>query len=367
MSAPRLLVLGAAAVQDDLIRTAQDHGMTVHCCARDDSGPGARTADVFSEFSFLDAPRLLEYVRDNQIDAVYSTGSDIAMPAASEVSEALGLPRFVSSDSARTMNNKGAMRSRLVGTPGHVWFEVTQGEAPSNPPFPVIVKPVDSQGQRGVSLVRDESELPAAIAHACASSRTDSAIVEEYLEGPELSVNGYAVPGRDPVLFTSDRDTWPQFTGLVKGHVMPPRAVDPATAQEAQQTVAAAAAALGVDSGPFYAQVKATPRGPRIVEISPRLDGCHLWKLIRATHGVDLMSALVRHLVWGVAPDFAPTSNGSRFSIDFTCVPPGEPAPEAAPTDGHYVPYYRAGETVRPVNGRFEKIGYAITGEGVHS
>lgn len=362
-------ILGAAAVQEDAVLEAQEMGHTVHVLAAAADGPAAARADVFSAVDFSDVDAVADYAARHRLDAVYSTGSDLAVPVSAEVSERLGLPRFVAPQTARTTTDKPAMRRALAGVRGTVpAVEVTAASASQwDGRWPVIVKPADAQGQRGVARVDGPEGLPAAVEAAVGHSRTHRAIIEEFISGPEVSVNGYLVAGRLVFLAVSDRETWPEHVGLVAAHAAPGVAADEAARSRMPGVLEEAAAAIGIADGPVYAQVMLRAGHPYIIEITARLDGCHMWRVLRHAAGVDLMAWTLRHLLTGEAP--APSPDAVQpvlrpVRLDFHCQPPGtvyDPAAFDSPPDSvERREYYRAGDVVRAVNGRFEKVGYDI-------
>lgn len=354
----RILILGAAAVQADAVRSAKARGFEVHVCAAI-PGPATPLADATADFSFTERNRLVAYIQEHDIDLAYSVGSDIAMPVIGWVGETLGLPYLVGESVAARCNNKTHMRAKLasVDFPGNAWFiPIASGEESPHPVGPVIVKPADSQGQRGITRVHS-GDLTVAIVKAQKASRTGTAIVEEWLEGPEVSVNGYMVDGSPALAIVSDRHVWPEHVGLVSGHTTPPTTISHAEVESTSAMVMEAAQILGIMNGPVYAQVKVTVSGPRLIEISPRLDGCHLWLVIRKCYGIDVLEAVWSHLLENRTPSFpAPLTNGT-VSIDFISAPPGTLATYDGTED---VRYYEPGQEIRAINGRFEKVGYRL-------
>lgn len=387
-----LLILGAAAVQNDAVMAAQDMGIKVIVAAQAADGPAAETADQFVEANFMDLNKMRELLNSQKIDAVYSTGSDLAMPVAMTLSEEFGLPHFVSKETALTCNNKIAMREQTRNLPGAVRFAhcsfTDAGEADNDAAKalietvpgtgPWIVKPADSQGQRGIQLIDDENQVFSAAAEAAKYSRTSSAIVEEYIGGTEVSVNGYLVDGEIKFLVVSDRVTWPQFTGLIRAHSVPSRySGDANITAQLHESIAKFADRLGIMNGPVYAQVKIDQADVRIIEITPRLDGCHMWHLLSYATSVDLMKITLRHLVFGEKPEFPSELQIRPATLEFLCQQPNTPAEypanyaeiisadntEDKPVAGFR--YYEAGQNIRPVNGRFDKIGYEIRFDSV--
>ncbi|QMU97425.1 ATP-grasp domain-containing protein [Microbacterium esteraromaticum] len=362
----RLLVLGVAAVQDDLIVRAQRDGHHVIACAGSADGPGAARADVFIEQNFAEVDEIVALAEAHAVDAIYSVGSDRAMPVVGEASERLGLPVLASAASALVCNDKLLMRERLgPDTTGNVpFFRVSSGAGPvPGLAFPFIVKPNDSQGQRGVALVHDEREYRDAVEAAVAHSRNGQAIVERYLDGPEISVNGYLVDGELVFCAVSDRNTWDGHVGLVREHRLPSLNATERTVGLARDLLEQLATAMKVANGPIYAQMKVVDGEPFVLEVSPRLDGCHLWRLIEYTRGVNLLDVVVDHLLNGDVPDrkrFEPARQVAG-TLEFLAQPPGRMNQRFDDREADFEQYYYAqDDVVRPINGRMDKVGYRV-------
>nr|WP_306239518.1 ATP-grasp domain-containing protein [Ornithinimicrobium cryptoxanthini] len=308
--------------------------------------------------------------------AICSVGSDLAMPVVAEVCERLGLPSLVSRRTAELCHHKHLVRELLVDAPGAVRHAAASRGDDLTLPLPVIVKPADAQGQRGLSQVTDAADFSRALDHALTHSRTGRAIVEEYVPGPEISVNGYLQDGRLVFIGVSDRVVWPGEFGLVRGHVHPARSATAADLEAAVDVLDHACRAIGLRRGPVYAQMIIGPAGVRLVEVSPRLDGCHLWRLWHAATGVDLLQAALSAACgepedaalagWGrTLVPVHPLGEEPTTSITFDCLPPGTvmPAPDPPRADPAVVArmrYYARGSVVRAVNGRLEKVGYTL-------
>lgn len=369
MAKKNLLILGAAAVQDDAVKAAQKLGYNVYVAAQAADGPAARSADKFIEENFMNLEAMRDLIVAENIDAVYSTGSDLAMPVASKLSERLELPHFVSAKTATACNDKVAMRLATQDLMGSVPAIKSGEEGCPEITFdgPWIVKPSDAQGQRGITKVEKSEELGTAIEFARSHSRSNNAIIERFVGGTEISVNAYMVAGKLVFLTVSDRETWPEYVGLIRAHIIPSQYVeDPRLMAEIQDVLEAFALRLGIENGPLYAQMKVENGRAYVIEITPRLDGCHMWRLIKQASGFDLMDATLRHLLTGEIPtDFGGPIN-EKWKLEFHCQAPNTQAlyPEGYDVvDGKEFSYryYEPGAVIRPVNGRFDKIGYRIS------
>lgn len=363
-----ILILGIGNAQLDLFEFCKGAGMKVFSCSNADEGPGLRLSDHFERIDITDIDGVTAYAQRVRAPLVYSVGSDVAMPTVSAASERLGLPHFVDAGTARICNDKGALRARLgPGFVGNLSHQVLSGpDEPVATPFPLVLKPVDSQGQRGVRLVRSISELREHFGAAKAFSRSGRVIVEEYVDGPEISVNTYSVEGRVVFLALSDRIVWPDYPGgIIREHRVPCCAARGAAREETIALVHRTLAALGVENGPAYFQLKLKGDEPRLIEVTPRLDGCHMWRLLFHFTGVDLLALSLGHLR-GTAPRMPPvgeTPGRGAFRLEFICEEPHC----AFARDRHPVErplfllwYYEDGQIVKPLNGLFEKCGYQI-------
>jgi biotin carboxylase len=149
---------------------------------------------------------------------------------------------------------------------------------------PCVVKAPDRQGQRGMTVVRKRSGLARAVELAMAESRTGAALIEELVEGPEVTVNGFSVHGRFHTVAVTDRLTAePPAFGVALAHVWPSEHGAGAAAVAER-----AAAALGIENGPTYTQLRIGSNGPQVVELAARLGGGHDAELCHAAVGVDL-------------------------------------------------------------------------------
>ena len=110
----KVLVLGVASVQMDAVIELQKMGCETYTIAMAKDGPAADVADHFDIINIIDEEAVVKHIQDNDIDVVYSTGSDLAMPVACRISERLGMPHFVTSKAAYICNHINAMREALT-------------------------------------------------------------------------------------------------------------------------------------------------------------------------------------------------------------------------------------------------------------
>ncbi|TVR84784.1 MAG: ATP-grasp domain-containing protein [Rhodospirillales bacterium] len=365
----RALILGTGAAQVDAIRHLKKHGWWVAGCSYRREGPGLTLVDRFLLIDIADVDGLATAARENDVNLIYSVGSDLAMPTVAMVAKRLGLGRLIEPETATLLQDKARLRDFLARHQiSPVAYRVVSdaGDIDGWDHFPAIIKPTDSQGQRGVFQVESRAEAKERLSAALAASRGGQVILEERLDGPEVSANVFVLDGRVVVNEISDRLVVADFPGgIPRGHVIPAQSAPAPVLAQARALVEQCVGALGITNGPAYFQMKLTVSGPRIIEITPRLDGCHLWRLLRHTHGVDLLDASFRILAGEpVADAITPRSRIEGCSLMFFLQPPGEVfqrADHPAPAEALHTEYYLDdGQVVPPVNGYLEKVGYTI-------
>lgn len=365
----KVLILGVASVQMDAILELKKMGYETYACAMAKDGPGADVVDHFEEINILDVELVINYIKKNEISLVYSVGSDLAMPVASHISQQLNMPHFVSEETARICNNKNLMRTTLGNDfNGNVRFQVIKSEEEEiELEYPFILKPADSQGQRGVKLVKNYNEYLESYGDAKRYSRSGLVILEQYISGPELSVNGYIVDGEVMFLIPSDRETWPEYTGLIHKHVVPTENLTEKTTDQLKKIIDSACKKIGITNGPVYAQMKLEQGKPYIIEITPRLDGCHMWNILNYYTGVNLLKLTFEHLLNSDISELNNQKEGPRdgYILEFICQQPNTNANYSVyqheiQRSLYSFNYYKQGENIRSVNGKFDKIGYFI-------
>jgi biotin carboxylase len=281
----RLLVLGAGPAQLGLTRAARERGLYVIACDRDPTAVGFEYADRRAVVSVEDEAAISQLARAERVDGIIVPGIDWPVSIAARIAAHAGLPHPLAPDTALLTVLKHRQRRCLAehGVPQPRWEAVTA--AHGGLPLPAVVKPVDRQGQKGLAVVEDESELADAIAAAIGVSRNGLALVEELVPGPEVTVNAFSVRGVFHPLTVTDRLTaGGEAFGVALAHAWP----SAYAVEEAVEAARLAADALGVTDGPTYTQIVLGPEGPRVMELAARLGGGHDADLCRIALGIDL-------------------------------------------------------------------------------
>jgi biotin carboxylase len=280
----RLLVLGAGAAQLGLLEAAAARDLSVIAVDRNPLAPGFAFADERAVISSEDEAGIERLAKAREIDGIISPGADWPVGIAARVAEHLGLPHPISGATAVLATTKTRQRERFAAA-GVVQPRTFSAGDPAIT-FPCVVKAPDRQGQRGLTLVREPADLAAAVATAVAESRGGGVLVEELIDGPELTVNAVSCNGEFFPLTVTDRALAdPPAFGVALAHAWP-------SAHATQPVIEAArgaVTALGIENGPSYTQMRLGSDGqPYVVEVAARLGGGHDAELCRAATGIDL-------------------------------------------------------------------------------
>jgi phosphoribosylamine-glycine ligase len=368
----KVLILGVSNAQVDAIKYLKEAGWWVIGCSWRHEGRGLELIDQFELIDIKDCAGIEELACKGKIDLIYSVGSDLAMPTVAKVASKLGLPTFVRYETAKLMQHKVLLRDFLTANGiSPVKYKKVSSIADLDgwDHCPVVVKPADSQGQRGVFRANSLQEIKLGFERSLEFSRSKTLIIEEFLDGPEISANAFVIDSQVVFNEISDRLIVESYSGgIPRGHVLPTERCFGEMLCETKAQVERCIQALEIENGPVYFQIKLTAKGPRIIEIAPRLDGCHIWRLIKTVGGVDLLDASFKLLTGDKSIDLQMGPCVTRYQLLFFLSSPGKvfrEADYAAPSQASYVEYYyKSGEIIRPVNGLMERVGCYIEQRG---
>ena len=199
----RLLLLGGANTQIPSILTAKRMGHYVITCDYLPDNPGHKLSDEYHNVSTTDKEAVLALARKLRVDGIVCYASDVSASAAAYAAEQMGLPTspYASVD---LLTNKDKFRAFLAQhgfcTPrarGYGSLDEAKADIASFK-LPIMVKPVDSAGSKGVTLMRDVARLGEQVAYALTFSRCKRFIIEEYVEknGYQIAGDGFSVDGK---------------------------------------------------------------------------------------------------------------------------------------------------------------------------
>ena len=322
MSKEKIVIIGANSFQNPLILKAKEMGYETHVFAWQDGSIGERTADYFYPISIVEKDQILEECKRIQPKAVATIASDLANITVQYLAEKLGLP-CNSAESIMISTNKYEMRKAFkrggVSTPGFVkisenddYMKMTEDFA-----FPVIVKPTDRSGSRGITKVYNAEDLKMAVEASIENSFEKAAIIEEFIEGEEYSFECISYNGNHHTLAITKKYTTGAPHFIETGHIVPAD-VSAEMFSKIEKEIHLALDALEIRYGASHSEFKITPNGDvKIIEIGSRMGGdCIGSHLVLLSTGYNFVK-MVLDVALGKEPEFVrerkPAYAGIRF------------------------------------------------------
>ena len=305
----KVVIIGANDFQNPLILKAREMGYETHVFAWKDGSIGERTADFFYPISIVEKDEILEKCRQIGPVAVASIGSDLAAITVNYLANHLNLPGN-EPITAVIATNKYQMRRALreAGIPVPAFAEVAPGEDLTEIQkmrLPIIVKPTDRSGSRGINKLTSFDGLETAIEASAKESFEKKAIVEEYIEGEEYSCESISFEGKHHCLTVTKKFTTGAPHFIETGH-LEPSGLDEETTALVMRTISAALDALHVSNGASHAEFKVRPDGSiGIIEIGARMGGdCIGSDLVQLSTGHDFVKMTLQAAL-GQQPDMS--------------------------------------------------------------
>ncbi len=314
-----LAIIGASYLQLPLINKAKEMGYTTHVFAWKANDVGEREADYFYPISIIEKERILEKCREIGICGICSISSDLASVTVNYVADHLGLIGN-SLECTEVSTNKSQMRKcfAIHHDPSPRSFTVTGLEEINTDllDFPVIVKPLDRSGSRGISKVESVEQLKEAIELAISQGFEKKAIVEDYLEGEEFSVESISWEGEHHLLAVTKKYTTGSPNYIETGH-MEPADISDEMKERIKETVFHALNSLGVRYGASHSEIMINGDYIGIVEIGARMGGDLIGSdLVELSTGFDFVKAVIEIAV-GIRPEFRYADNGNCAGVKF--------------------------------------------------
>lgn len=306
----KLLIIGASILQLPAIKRAKELGYYVGVIDYDPNAVGIPYADEYFNVSTIDIEGVTKTAREFCPDGIMTLATDMPMRSIAAACEALGLPGISFDTAVKSTDKSEMIRAFAANGVEHPWFYVLSRPEELDGvidriDFPCITKPTDNSGSRGVMLVHDRNMLREAVTYSSQNGRGGSVIVEEYLQGPEVSVEIITLDGEPHVLNVTDKLTTgaPHFVEM--GHSQP-SALRKDHLEAIRDLACRAVKAVGIQNGPAHVEIILTKKGPRMVELGARMGGdCITTHLVPLSTGVDMIEATIR-LSSGEMPDIEP-------------------------------------------------------------
>lgn len=326
------MVLAAGLLQIDVIEKAKSMGYYVLAVDGNPKAPGFNVADKAICADIVNEETMLKIARDEHVDGVIHPCSEVSMAVMGRINDELGLSG-ISREQAICATNKHLMRkafekgnapspkSILAQDAEDAWSRL-QNEFDTD----AILKPSRNSGSRGIAKVSrnmDKGDFIRAYDEALSESRDHSVLIEQFIEGPEFSIEMIVWQGEIHVLTVTDKKTTgaPHFVEL--GHNQP--SCFSATDVETLKAAAVAGVrALGVNNCACHAEAKLMNGKAYLMEVGARLGGDFIsTELTHLSTGIDMVAAAI-DVALGVEPDLSAKEEPMGVCIRYFCPKPGK-------------------------------------------
>lgn len=328
----KIMVLAAGLLQIDVIEKAKSMGYYVLAVDGNPKAPGFNVADKAICADIVNEEAMLKIARDEHVDGVIHPCSEVSMAVMGRINDELGLSG-ISREQAICATNKHLMRkafekgnapspkSILAQDAEDAWNRL-QNEFDTD----AILKPSRNSGSRGIAKVSrhmDKGDFIRAYDEALSESRDHSVLIEQFIEGPEFSIEMIVWRGDIHVLTVTDKKTTgaPHFVEL--GHNQPSCFSD-AEVETLKAAAIAGVRALGVDNCACHAEAKLMNGKAYLMEVGARLGGDFIsTELTHLSTGIDMVAAAI-DVALGVEPDLSAKEEPKGVCIRYFCPKPGK-------------------------------------------
>lgn len=302
----KALVLAGGYPQIALIEELKSRGITTLLADYYEEPVAKKYADKFYQVSTLDVDGIREIAVNEKVDFIITACTDQALLTVAKVSEDLGLPCYIDYQTALNVTNKQYMKKVFeendIPSARHVILGELDKSRLEGMKYPLIVKPVDCNSSKGVKKVTNDEELESAFRDAVNFSRTDTAIIEDFVDGEEITIDVQVVDGKANVLSMAYSDKVKDKDKFVIYRTRYPVCEKPQVVEQIADTAQKIADAFGLRNSLML--IQAISDGDRIfvLEFSARTGGGVKYRLIRQVSGFDVISAVV-DLTLGKSPE----------------------------------------------------------------
>lgn len=326
----KLLLIGGDVLTCDIVNKAHEMGLYVVVTDwyEPQRSPAKLLADEYWMTSIEDYDELAKQIKEQHIDGVLTGFTDSYLLPYQHLCEITGLPCYGTKEQFQLFTNKDQYKQlcREYGVPTIEEFSVDA----ENVKFPVLVKPVDGSGSRGVIICNNKEELAEAVAQSKASSRQGKVIIERYMDCPEATVFWLFDDGEYYLTMIGNRHVKHNQNGniipLPVGYTFPSY-LTPKYQEEVVENAKRMFKSVGVKNGIMFMQCKVENGTCYVYDIGYRLTGSREYKIQEHVCGYDTLAMLINFAVTGkmwnenIAEKINPCGMPPSFNVSTLCAP----------------------------------------------
>lgn len=330
LTGKRLLILGGMRISCEIVHKAQEMGVFTLVADYNKVGdsPGKQIADEAVDLSVTDVDAVVDYVRTHDIDGVFVGFNDMLLPYYGEICRKAGLPCYGTTEQFKTLIDKARYKAlcRQFGVPTIPEYNPDESDIQ----FPVLVKPVDSSGSRGISICHNRKELEEAVEIGRKTSKTGRVLVERYMDGREVTVfwtfqggNYYlSAMGNRHVKHNQGVDVIPLPVGYTFPSVYLPK-----YRIEVEENCKRLFRHLGLKDGMMFMQCKVEDETCYVYDLGYRLTGSLEYKILERVCGYNPLEMMICYALTGkmgdedIATKAVPEFKTPAFNVSCLCAP----------------------------------------------
>ncbi len=366
----KVLIIGASILQLPAIKKAKELGYYVGVADYNPQAVGIPYADEYFNVSTIDVDGVVNVAKKFMPNGIMTLATDMPMRAVAAACKELGLCG-ISPETAFVATDKGEMIKAFEACEvEHPWYFIIPTREDLNKyldkiQYPCIMKPTDNAGSRGVVLCHDRAELEAKYEYSCHESRGGTVIIEEYLIGPEFSIEVMVINGEPHVLQITDKLTTgaPHFVEM--GHSQPTKQ-SKENQDKIRDLACRACKAVGISNGPAHVEMILTENGPKMVELGARMGGdCITTHLVPLSTGIDMVGCTIK-LACGepinIEPQFSKGAAIRYFDVHNGTIKSIEGVEEAKKVFGvkEVSIVHQVGEEIGEIGSSTDRVGFVI-------
>lgn len=308
MKNKRLLILGGSRISCQIVKKAQSMGIIVGVTDwyKLEQSPAKQIADEAYYVSTSDVDAVVQLIKDNAFDGVITGFTDSVLPYYAQICEKAGIPAYGTKEQFETFINKNRYKEllRTFDIPTIKEYKINLSHFENSIQsikYPVLVKPADSSGSRGITICHNSNELKEAIAYAMESSEEKELLVEQYVDEDEVTIFWLFVDGNYYMTLLGNRHVKYNQEGAIPlpvGYTYP-SGVQVRYIEEVEPKVKAMLEHVGIKNGMMFMQCKVIEGVCVVYDVGYRLTGSFEYINLRELCGFDPMDMLIKYALTG--------------------------------------------------------------------
>lgn len=326
----RLLILGGMRFSCEIVKTAR--AMGIYTLVADynkvEDSPAKQIADEAVDLSVIDVEAVVSYIKSHNIDGVFVGFNDMLLPYYAEICEKAGLPCYGSKKQFDILIAKDQYKAlcRQFGVPTIQEYDINDEDIK----YPVLVKPVDNSGSRGITICHNRQELDGAVEIGKKASKTGKVLIERYMDGREVTVfwtfqDGkyyLSALGNRHVKHNQGKDVIPLPVGYTFPSVFLPK-----YQTEVEENCKKMFSHVGIKDGMMFMQCKVEDGTCYVYDLGFRPTGSLEYKILKRVCGYDPLEMMIIHSLTGkmgiedIAEKVNPRFEAPAFNVSCLCAP----------------------------------------------